>query len=202
MMLEKLRYYMALIRESRGRRGELYDDSYWGLNELDNTAATKTIMEWLDPKEGERILDVGCGTGRFMEAIERSGAECIGIEKFQFPLEKARPRVKGLLYQMSAEELSFPDGSFDKSIVIHVIEHLEHPEKCFSEIRRVLKLKGILVLSFPNSNYLPFRLGILKQSPTHLQKFNPSLQVPGFNLSKSRVFRLGYNVVMSLERQD
>jgi ubiquinone/menaquinone biosynthesis C-methylase UbiE len=200
MMWKKLKYYMALIKESRGRRGELYDDSYWGLNELDGTAATKAIMEWLDPKAGERILDLGCGTGRFMEAIEKKGAEAVGIELFQFPLEKARPRVKGLLYQMSAEKLLLPDGFFDKILSVHVIEHLGNPEACFSEMHRVLKPKGRLILSFPNSDYLPFRLGILKQSPTHLQRFTPELRVPGFELRSCTVFRGGYNVVMLLEK--
>jgi hypothetical protein len=40
----------------------------------------------------------------------------------------------------------------------------------------------------------------LKQSPTHLQRFTPSLRVPGFDLRSCTVFRGGYNVVMLLEK--
>ena len=198
--MKTVKYYVALIRESRGRRGELYDESYWGLNELDGTAATKAIMEWLDPKAGERILDVGCGTGRFMEAIEKEGAEAVGIELFRFPLEKARPRVKGLLCQMSAESLRFPDRTFDKVLCNHVLEHLEHPYEALSEMKRVLKDKCRLLLAYPNSDYVPWRLGLSKQSVTHLQRFTPSFRAPGFTLLKHQVFRLGYNVVSLYEK--
>lgn len=179
---------------------EPYSHSDWGTQELDNSAATRTIFEWLAAKKGEKILDVGCGTGRFMEAMEEAGAEVIGIEMFPFPLEKARLRVKGLLHRMSAEDLSFPNSSFDKVLCNHVIEHLAHPQLAFAEMRRVLKEKGRLLLSYPNSNYLPFRLGLVKQSQSHIQKFTPSLRVPGFILLKKRVFRLGYNVVMLYEK--
>ncbi len=200
MIWKKVRYYLALIKESRGRGGETYDDSYWGLDELDGTAATRAIMGWLDSKTGERILDVGCGTGRFMEAIEKSGAEVVGIEFFRFPLDKARPRVKGLLHQMSAEELQFPDSSFDKILCNHVIEHLQNPYQALSEMKRVLRDKGKLLLAYPNSEYFPWRLGLSKQSITHLQRFTPSFRAPGFVLLQHRVFRLGYNVVSLYEK--
>ena len=178
---------------------ELYPDSYYDVVELEGVAAERAALEWLDPKADDRILDVGCGRGRFMEAIEKTGAETVGIEFFTFPLEQARKRVKGELHLMSAEKISFPDSSFNKILCYHVIEHLEHPEFAFAEMHRLLRDKGRLLLSFPNSNYLPFRLGLLKQSPQHLQRFTPSLKPQGFIVLKKRVFRLGYNVVMLLE---
>ena len=179
---------------------EPYSRSDWGIQELGHDAATRKILEWRAARPGERILDVGCGTGRFMEAIEKAGAEAVGVEPFLFPLTKAKERVKGFLYRMSAEDLTFSDSSFDKVLCNHVIEHLASPQAAFAEMRRVLKEKGRLLLSYPNSNYLPFRLGLVRQSRSHIQRFTPSLRIPGFVLLKKRVFRLGYNVVMLYEK--
>lgn len=180
---------------------ELYPDSYYDVVELEGVAAERAALGWLDPKAGDRILDVGCGRGRFMEAIEKTGAETVGIEAFAFPLKHARKRVKGELHMMSAEKMSFPDCSFNKILCYHVIEHLEHPDLAFAEMHRLLKDKGKLLLSFPNSNYLPFRLGLLKQSRQHLQRFTSSLKPPRFIILKKQVFRFGYNVVMLCEKE-
>lgn len=93
---------------------ELYPDSYYDVIKLEGVAAERAALEWLDPKIGDRILDIGCGRGRFMEAIEKTGAEVVGIEAYAFPLEQARKRVRGELHLMSAEDMLFPDASFDK----------------------------------------------------------------------------------------
>ena len=195
------RLWMKPRAKPLNQSSELYPPCYWDIVELDGTKATRTVLKWFAPSKGDRILDVGCGTGRYMAAFEKAGAEVVGIEPFSFPLAQARKRVKGELRQMSAENMLFPDASFDKVLFYHVIEHLEHPHVALNEIHRVLKDKGRLLLAFPNSNYLLFKLGLVKQSPQHLHRFTPSFNPTGFKVLEKKVFRFGFNVVMLLERE-
>lgn len=70
------------------------------------------------------------------------------------------------LYIANAEELPFPSSSIDKIILIEVIEHIENDEKAISEISRVLKNNGKLILSTPNGKYVP------DTDPFHLRHYN------------------------------
>ena len=190
MLQRKSERNISMSQEVEGTHAEPgYSPSYWQqIYELDRTVATKTILGWLRSAPGERVLDVGCGAGRFLVEFEKNGSSTVGIEPDIRPLGIAKPRVKGSLIQSSAVCLPFSDSTFDKVLCNHVIEHVENPDQAFGEIRRVLRTGGTFVLSFPNSNYLPYRLGVVKQDKTHHWEFSHSLVVPGFEILEKRVF--------------
>ncbi|MCX8159587.1 MAG: methyltransferase domain-containing protein [Candidatus Saccharicenans sp.] len=107
-------------------------------------------MRWLDPRPGEKILDVGCGDGFYTERIASKGAEAVGIDIRQKALNKARNRSsspKLNFMEMNAEELDFPENYFDKVISLCVIEHLQDDERTLRQIARSLKPGGRLFLS-------------------------------------------------------
>ncbi|MCR4396675.1 MAG: methyltransferase domain-containing protein [Candidatus Saccharicenans sp.] len=109
-----------------------------------------TLLRWLDPKPGEKILDVGCGDGFYTEKIARKGAEATGIDIRKKALVRARKRCssqKLRFMEMDAEELDFPENYFDKVISFCVIEHLQDDEKTLRQIARLLKPGGRLFLS-------------------------------------------------------
>jgi ubiquinone/menaquinone biosynthesis C-methylase UbiE len=56
-------------------------------------------------------------------------------------------------YVMNAEEMIFPDNSFDQVLMFECLEHMEYPLKALREIQRVLKPQGLLVFSIPNVYY-------------------------------------------------
>ncbi|MCR4410070.1 MAG: class I SAM-dependent methyltransferase [Candidatus Saccharicenans sp.] len=109
-----------------------------------------TLMRWLDPRPGEKILDVGCGDGFYTERIARKGAETTGIDIRKKALARARNRCSSLklrFIEMDAEELDLPENHFDKVISFCVIEHLQDDEKTLRQIARLLKPGGRLFLS-------------------------------------------------------
>jgi 2-polyprenyl-3-methyl-5-hydroxy-6-metoxy-1,4-benzoquinol methylase len=169
--------------------GSPYRETYWeDVAELDRTRASEVILEWLDPRKGDALLDVGCGLGRFAVAAERLGAEVTGIEPFTQPLATAKKRMVGNLVRASAENLPFVSESFEKVLCNHVLEHTADPSGTLGEIHRVMRNRGRLVLSFPNSGYLLYRLGIAKQHPTHRWALPASFSDHRFRTIKKRVF--------------
>lgn len=109
-----------------------------------------TLMRWLAPQPGERILDIGCGDGFYTELIARKGAEVTGIDVRQKVLARARHRSSSqqlVFMEMNAEELNFPESYFDKVISLCVIEHLQKDEEALRLIARSLKPGGKLFLS-------------------------------------------------------
>jgi SAM-dependent methyltransferase len=110
----------------------------------------RTLIEWLDPRPGERILDVGCGDGYYDDLIARSGAEVTGIDVNRRRLAVARSRYESDRIDfrfMDAERMEFEDGSFDKVVSFCVIEHFDQDQRVLEHAHRVLKPGGLLFLS-------------------------------------------------------
>ena len=102
-------------------------------------------------------LDVGCGVGYGSAYLVRKGTKkVIGGDKSEDALSYARNTVKGSLNGalefklLDATSLPFADNSFDAVVSFEVIEHVEDYERFLSEIHRVLKRSGKLILSTPN----------------------------------------------------
>lgn len=93
-----------------------------------------------------RVLEVGCGTGNYVAAIaERVGCECFAIDPSPEMLEKLLARECGVrAEQASAEQLNFPDGSFDMVYSVDVIHHVADRSRAFREAFRVLRDGGAL----------------------------------------------------------
>jgi 2-polyprenyl-3-methyl-5-hydroxy-6-metoxy-1,4-benzoquinol methylase len=100
---------------------------------------------------GERVLDVGCGEGRFAAELASAGARVVGIDVAEEPLRRARARHPQLdLRLVPAEgEWGLQDASFDVVWAGEVIEHLADTAAWLSEVRRVLRSGGSLLLSTP-----------------------------------------------------
>lgn len=106
-----------------------------------------------EPKLGEAILDVGCGSALFVrslaEAVGSKGRAC-GVDLSEEQLAAARETCTGLsnveLQTGDAIALPFSADSFDAVTSIHVIEYINEVERALGEIFRVLKPGGRLVI--------------------------------------------------------
>jgi 2-polyprenyl-3-methyl-5-hydroxy-6-metoxy-1,4-benzoquinol methylase len=100
---------------------------------------------------GARVLDVGCGEGRFTSELVRAGREVVGIDVAEEPLRRARERDPGIDVRLVAPQGPWPlaDVSFDALWAGEVIEHVADTGGWLSEARRVLRSGGVLVLSTP-----------------------------------------------------
>jgi 2-polyprenyl-3-methyl-5-hydroxy-6-metoxy-1,4-benzoquinol methylase len=100
---------------------------------------------------GERVLDVGCGEGRFASELARAGVRVVGIDVAEEPLRRARERDPALDLRLVDVDGRWPleDASFDVVWAGETIEHVADTAGRLSEVRRVLRPGGRLLLSTP-----------------------------------------------------
>jgi ubiquinone/menaquinone biosynthesis C-methylase UbiE len=112
-------------------------------------------------RPGDRVLDLGCGTGEFTAALAEAGAQPIGLEVAQAALERARARHPGLDFRLVPIDGPLPleDNSFDVVWASEVVEHVADTARWLSEARRVLVPGGRLLVTTPSHGRLRVALG-------------------------------------------
>lgn len=105
-----------------------------------------------DVTSGERVLDLGCGTGALLERIARhtTDAELVGVDLSRGMVEHARHKLKTVsefrIEQVDAHDLPFDDGSFDAVVCASTFHYFTDPSAVLEEVHRVLRPEGRLVL--------------------------------------------------------
>jgi ubiquinone/menaquinone biosynthesis C-methylase UbiE len=100
---------------------------------------------------GDRVLDLGCGDGRFCAELAAAGAEPVGADVAEGALRRARTRVPDARFELVDPHgpLPFADCEFDVVWSSEVIEHVADTARWLSELRRVLRPAGRLLLTTP-----------------------------------------------------
>lgn len=121
-----------------------------------------SVLKYIDANDQDEILEVGCGAGNVLEKIPKG--KLYGVDLSGFLVEKARKKLKdrAKIEVGDAENLPFQDENFDKVYCTEVLEHVLHPEKVISEIHRVLKSDGVLVVTVPKEQAIDFAKKTLK----------------------------------------
>jgi SAM-dependent methyltransferase len=102
------------------------------------------VLEWLAPQAGERILDLGCGDGQLTQRIAATGAIVTAIDASGEMVAAARAR--GIAAdQGPAEDLPYPDGSFDAVFSNAVLHWVRGQDEMMEQVRRVLRPGGRFV---------------------------------------------------------
>lgn len=106
----------------------------------------------------ETVLDVACADGYGTKMLAGVCSHVMGVDINEAYLKQARARVsseKVDFVQVDVDHNGFlmNDNSLDAVVCFETIEHVAFPEKLIQEIHRVLKLDGVLLLSFPNATY-------------------------------------------------
>ena len=125
--------------------------------------------------EEKSLLDIGCGTGDFLKIAQQNSWKVSGIEPNQEARKIANSKTNSSVFDTSKlSELK--DNSFDVITLWHVLEHLPDLEKQIIEFKRLLKVKGRLIIAVPNyksydaKHYKQFWAGY--DVPRHLWHFN------------------------------
>jgi 2-polyprenyl-3-methyl-5-hydroxy-6-metoxy-1,4-benzoquinol methylase len=132
---------------------------------------------WLNGSRPGKLLDVGCGNGRFLDRMRELGWEVVGVEPDGEAAKIAQERFGFSVHEGTLEEVAFPDDTFDAITMSHVVEHLPDPINTLRECQRILKKSGRLVMTTPNIESLGHRLyreawrGL--EVPRHLFLFSP-----------------------------
>jgi len=135
---------------SRSHREELWRSLPAGL-EPENLELRRAFL-LAAVSAGDRVLDVGCGEGVFATALLDAGAIVTGADVAQEPLRRARAARPGLETVLLESESAWPlaDSAFDVVWAGEVIEHVADTAGWLSELRRVLRSGGRLLLSTPS----------------------------------------------------
>jgi SAM-dependent methyltransferase len=105
-----------------------------------------------EARPGERVLDVGCGAGRFVAALQGAGADPVGVELAEAALARARRNVPGADLRLAAPDGSLPLGHGEVDLVwcSEVLEHVPDTVGFLTEVRRVLRPAGRLLVTVPD----------------------------------------------------
>jgi ubiquinone/menaquinone biosynthesis C-methylase UbiE len=130
---------------------------------LGTRSAIARLVEQAELAPGQRVLDLGCGTGATTLAAKRAcpGIEIVGLDPDPKALARAHRKAgrAGLAIELRegfGDALPFPEGSFDRVLSSFMFHHLEREQKpaVLAEIRRVLRPGGRLhLLDFGGSGH-------------------------------------------------
>ncbi len=162
-----------------------HEDTYWWF-----VGRRRLALRLLDKALGSSgnspsILDVGCGTGVVLKALEDRG-EAIGLDRFGLALEFCSKRGSKRLALGDGEQLPFQTGTFDAAIALDIFEHIEGDKRALAETFRSLKPGGSLILSVPAYRWLwgPHDVALMHKRRYTLKEMKSRLESAGFIVDK------------------
>ena len=136
------------IEQAYRRYGRFYDVCFGAVFQ----PGRRAIVDLMDCSPGERILEVGVGTGLSLPLYPKD-VNVVGIDISPTMLDQARARLARCgrsniadLTVMDAENMGFKDDSFDKVVAMYVASVVPDPERLVNEMRRVCKSGGQLYM--------------------------------------------------------
>jgi 2-polyprenyl-3-methyl-5-hydroxy-6-metoxy-1,4-benzoquinol methylase len=108
------------------------------------------------PEKVSRVLDVGCGAGRFGHLIkEQRGAEVWGVEPMSAAATEATKYLDRVICGQFGESLRLPTKAFDAVVFNDVLEHMADPWAALAFTKQLLTDRGVVVASIPSIRHFP-----------------------------------------------
>ncbi len=180
----------------------------WMATGLKREADYLRFMTLTDEPQG-KLLDVGCGGGRFLARMKRRGWQVEGTDFDEQATEKVTARYGIKTYVGDLAQCDLPEDTYDAITLSQAIEHLYDPKGTLRECLRILKPGGLLVMTTPNAH----SLGAVEfgaywrgwEAPRHLHLFTvESLRQlalgAGFDVAEARTYSAGAAVVYRVSR--
>jgi len=125
---------------------------------------SEATLDAVNPRNGERVLDVGCGRANDAMDLARRGGSCLGLEPSETMIchakrEIAKDGTGVALLRGIGEDMPLKSHSFDKVVCKGALDHFPTPERAVKEMARVVKPGGTVIITVANLDCLGFRLG-------------------------------------------
>lgn len=164
---------------TEGSQRQDYDNYY--------TSTNLTVPDFIDKRldeivatfetyrQNNRLLDVGCGAGSFLQAAARGNWEAFGVEVSQSAIQHIRS-LGFDVFHGELDQANYPDSYFDVVIASELLEHLPNPRALLSSMSRILRPGGLFWATTPHGRGISARILGVKWStvcpPEHLQLFS------------------------------
>jgi ubiquinone/menaquinone biosynthesis C-methylase UbiE len=159
---------------------------------LGNKSCEKCLLELIESKDTDLLLDVGCGTARYAELFS---GKYYGIDINKDYISYAKQNHKGIFLVMDAANIKFPDKTFDFVFNVGILHHIsdEKVKLVLDEMKRVCKDGGkvfVIEAAYPSKlnliGYLLFKFDRGKHTRT-MEHLGDLLKSKGFILLRSNV---------------
>lgn len=198
----------TLPEMSESELGNYYPDDYWGgpgpsENWIASSQSDKTGFVARCGLVSGRILDVGCGSGFFLRALDSKKWDRFGVELSVTAAEAAKKALgKGHVFEGTLAQSAWPDASFDVVSFWSALEHTNGPRANLVEARRIITAGGSLIVQLPNSSSYQARFfggdWFALDAPRHRYHFTlPALErllsETGFQIYEKTYFSKAHN---------
>ncbi|MBF0249551.1 MAG: class I SAM-dependent methyltransferase [Alphaproteobacteria bacterium] len=153
-----------------------------GLEDLrrDNFERIWKVLDGTGDLSGQRLLEIGCARGFFLDGARKRGLSVVGIEPDAYGDEAKRKGHEVLTGLFPAVTASFPDRSFDIVAFNDVFEHVPDPRNALHECNRLLTPGGKLLINLPMSDGIFYRTARI-------------MKVLGWNKPYERLWQKGFS---------
>lgn len=171
-------YYSLKGKEPRKLKVKLYEILFSKSNSFLKLilSPVKYLLKSTKVVEGGKFLDVGCGSGEFILLMEKFKMDCYGVEPSEIDEEFVKNH-KLKIFNGTLKKAKYPENYFDVITLSWVFEHLTNPSETIKELARILKPKGLLIISVPQSKSLMYKLfktcWVSLDTPRHLFIYSP-----------------------------
>lgn len=167
-------------------------------------ASFSRSLDLIHLERDEELLDIACGTGIFLEKVEREHpyVTLTGVDSNQAMLNEAVKKVseKVILKKEKADQLSFHTEKFDWVVLSNCIGHFDDQEQCLKEAYRVLKKSGKIIVTDWTQDYIMMRLANFYMKTFDYKNYNSlySHEIESmltrlkFNILRAETFRINW----------
>ena len=167
-------------------------------------ASFSRSLDLIHLERDEELLDIACGTGIFLEKVEREHpyVTLTGVDSNQAMLNEAVKKVseKVILKKEKADQLSFHTEKFDWVVLSNCIGHFDDQEQCLKEAYRVLKKSGKIIVTDWTQDYIMMRFANFYTKTFDYKNYNSlySHEIESmltrlkFNILRTETFRINW----------
>jgi 2-polyprenyl-6-hydroxyphenyl methylase/3-demethylubiquinone-9 3-methyltransferase len=148
-------------------------------------------------ESGQSVLDLGCGEGTFTTLLAEAGAAPVGVDIAEHALERARARHPHLDFRLVPEDgpLPFDDAGFDLVWATEVLAHVGDTARLLSELRRVLRPRGLLLITTPYHGRVQSAALALTRFEAHFDARGPQLRFYTGRSLRALLYDFGFEQV-------